>query len=99
MEDRPAEVDAIESALVIDLFEFSDKVGHESMRSEHFFLGDLALVKDANGTDEFAEILEIRVGKNAVEKPRAQDENICEELPGFVATGNFLSRVARRSVE
>ena len=35
-----------------------------------------ALVQDSNGTDEFAEILEIRVGKDAIEETGALDKNV-----------------------
>jgi hypothetical protein len=64
-------------ALVVYLFKFSDKVNDKAMHAKEFIFDDPALVQDANGIYEFAEIGVVRVGKDAVEKTGSQDKNVC----------------------
>ena len=99
MEDRATEVDLFGLALVVYLFKFSNKVNNQAMCVKEFGFDNPALVEDANGTYELAEIGVERVGKDAIEEAWAQDKNVHEEFPSFVAAGNLLSGVATRSVK
>ena len=62
-------------------------------------LRDLPLVDDADANDKLAIVSIVRLRKNPVEEVGSQTIEIKEELPHFVATGDFFSQISRRTVK
>lgn len=57
------------------------------------------LAKTPKDGGTFTKVSIVMIGKDVVEKSQSEADNVEEELPRFVSTGNFFCWVARWSVK
>lgn len=94
MDTLMAEVESLRFALIIEVFEFLNKFNQYDMSSAQLDSSDFMLMHDLNGSNKFAEVFPVFVREDTMEDSRTHGKNVHEIFPGFVTTGDFLSRVA-----
>jgi hypothetical protein len=81
--------------LEIECFEFGNIFDRQLVASNYMFDGEVKLVETADNGDTFAQVLPVRVWKNAGEEKRCQSDDVQQVLPRLIPARNLFSGVAR----
>ena len=93
------EMQAISSALDVELLELVRLLAHERIRLADQVYRDLVFDHDTCCARELAELDVIRLWKRTKEQTGAMTIEIEEKLPGFVAAGELFRYIARGTVD
>jgi len=91
---RSAEMEAIRAPLIIQVFEFLDKLDEKRVSFSDLGRIDRTLHEYPSSVNKFADIPPIFLGENSAKETRPKTEDIQPILSCFISTGDFLNRVA-----
>ena len=91
---RSAEMEAIRASLIVQVFEFLDKLNEKRVSFSDLGSIDRTLHEYPSSMNKFAEIPPIFFGKNSPKETGSKTKDIQPILSRFISTGDFLNRVA-----
>ena len=99
MDGWPNEMHPIDSALIVKRFKFVLELTKILVGTLEHGCGDVVLVEDAYGSDEFAEVSPVFLREKVVKKSRTKSKDVDKVFPSLVTTRNLLCRIARWAVK
>jgi hypothetical protein len=94
-----AKVKPLNFALVVKKFEIFDESDNKLVSGDKLLWRDFALMDKSHTRHQLTIVAPINFREHAIEYARPQSIDVVHKFAGLITTGNFLSRVARRTVK